>query len=521
MTDRLRRGYALLLLSGFSGLIFAYLWVWRFSYFHYRWVLLSYLGGAMLVLTAHRLYSNRRQFGLRFDNLSEACARFAIPAAGLSGLIVAAGFFAGDWSRPSWKMILPYFGWALVQQHVLQNFLKPLFQILGGRGGLAAWFPAAVVFALYHLPNPWLVLATFAMALAWCAIFDRTPNLLAAALGQTLLTVALLSFFKFGFVDQLEVGRGGFRFEQYGDGVKVAGGNFESGEAFVATLPGADRGKPSRVRVFDASARLRYDWTAFPEFDFSGEIAAGDLGFGPGDEIVVTPGPGASNPPWARVFSPQGELLLEVKVPWLGDGYGAWPAVNCRRIYLGAGPGPRHAQRLAEIAPDGSVTDKWEFPTLGLVNGLRGTRACEPADSPNPPAGLLLLWGSEIPVNPATLFLADPESGQISDLPMLNTTFGLRLALLQDQTGAVMAGAAGPLPGYSGIVTLQRLNGEEEARFLTFDMPRSCGANVAAVDWDGDGASELIAGEGNCPGRPPTIQIRSQNGKLLHTWDAY
>ncbi len=508
-----RRPASLLALAAFSVLILGYLWQWRFSYYHRELLIVVYAGAALLLVWTSWRHGAR---GWRLDNLGPALVRFGGLAGVLSLGAAAAGWLQGSWEAPRWAMILPYLAWALVQQHVLHNFLRTHWSFLLGGPRWLAWLAAAALFACYHLPNPALVSLTLLMAFLWCALFEKHPNLPAAALGQALLTVTLVSFFKFGFIDQLEVGAGGFRFESYGDGVKVAAGRGPRGEPFVATLPGANRGNPSRVRVFDVRGRQLSEWVAFSEFDFSGEIAAGELGFGPGDELVVTPGPGPSNPARARIYSLDGELLKEVRAPGLHAGYGAHAAVACGRLYLGAGPAPRAAPRLLEFEPDGTLTGQWEFEQLGLVNGLRGTGLC--ADGTR---SSLLAWGTDISVNPATLFVLDPRTGEERSWNSLKTTFGARVTLLRTGGETLAAAAPGPLPGYPGLVEVTDLMGGDAASFVAFAGPGICGATLAAVDVDGDGRDEIVAGEGNCPDRPATVRILTLDGEPLHEWNAY
>ncbi len=533
------RVFSLLALLLFSGLVLAYLWHWRFDYFHRFWLGVVYTSCVALVAATHLVHGRSSWAGWRLDNLAPALASFAVLGGGSSVVLAAAGLLFGSWNAPSWRMIVPYFGWALLQQHVLQNFLRLHARVLVGANGTRRragvppamspragfrqlpWLLAAAFFAVYHLPNPWLVFLSLLMAYGWCALFAQRPNLLAAASGQTLLTVALVAFFKFGFIGQMEVGAAGFRFDYYGDGVKVAGGSLASGQPFVATLPGSDRGKPSRVRIFDLGGRQLSEWVAFPEWDFSGEIAAGDLGFGPGDEVVVTPGPAPGNPPVARIFSTRGQLLREIAASWLGAGYGAWPAVNCGRLYLGAGPGPSYPQRLLELDSSGRITGRWEFAGLPLVNGLRGLGLCRDTNAEQGSNEGILIWGSDVSVNPATLYRLRPPAGLRQPLVLLDTTFGVQATLLRAGQDSLVAAAPGPLKGYPGIIVLKDLDARELARFAIFEGRPGCGANLSAVDADQDGVEEIVAGQGNCPGQPAEVRIYSRQGRLLSSWQAY
>lgn len=88
--------------------------------------------------------------------------------------------------------------------HALQTVLLHDAQTLMSRR--AAIVVAAAMFAALHLPNPFLTLATFAAALAWCAIYSRHPNLLPLALSHALLTLVVLCALDDPVTGRLRVG---------------------------------------------------------------------------------------------------------------------------------------------------------------------------------------------------------------------------------------------------------------------------------------------------------------------------
>jgi hypothetical protein len=327
-------------------------------------------------------------------------------------------------------------------------------------------------------------------------------------------------FFKHGALNQFEVGRAGYRFDLYGSGVKVAAGYDRNGAPLVATLPGPDRGVLAEVRRFTADGRLLAKWIAFPEFGFSGEIAVGDLGFGPGDEIAVTPGPGRENPPIIRVFDDAGVLLRELRPLGLSNGYGASVAIHRRLLYVSPGPGPSAPQTVLVLRANGQQIGTYSFSQLGLVNGIRAI-GYGGAGSSELPEGLLL-WGSPISVNSSRVYVYRLSDRSLRSVETIGTTFGANLTLLAvAQRGPGFAVAAGPLCGYPPLVGLFTLEGTRVEQFVAPDASSACGANVAAVDLDGDGREELVIGEGVGPARPALVRICRQDGKQIGRWQAY
>jgi membrane protease YdiL (CAAX protease family) len=72
---------------------------------------------------------------------------------------------------------------------------------------------AAALFALVHVPNPFLMLMTFAGALGWCGIFTRYPNILPLALSHAIGTLALLYAFDNDLSGRLRIGQAYLRLD--------------------------------------------------------------------------------------------------------------------------------------------------------------------------------------------------------------------------------------------------------------------------------------------------------------------
>jgi membrane protease YdiL (CAAX protease family) len=94
--------------------------------------------------------------------------------------------------------------WGAAQQWLLQTVvLREVRRRLPPRAAIGA---AAVLFALVHAPNVFLMLMTGIGALGWCAIYSRHPNFLPLAVSHALATLALLYAFDDDITGRLRIG---------------------------------------------------------------------------------------------------------------------------------------------------------------------------------------------------------------------------------------------------------------------------------------------------------------------------
>ena len=535
-----KRLWAFLSLTSFSLLVLGYLWWGKFQYRHDSYQLFAYVGALVIVAASHLYYRDTaRRLGLRFDHFREAALWFGGGTLACGVIVAGAGWLWGTPRLDRWSDLYDYFLWAGIQQYVLQNFLRlrseSLFGLPSGPtgttgGSLKPALLAAALFSLYHLPNYPLVALAFLGGFFWCLLFVRTPSFFWAWLSHAVLATILLFFFKYSFFNQLEVGSPGYRFDFYGNGVKVAAGYDGQDSAIIATLPGPDKGTKALVRIFTGEGRKLAEWEAFEELDFSGELAVGDLGFGAGDEIAVAPGPGPQNSSLIRLFDLQGSLLEQFQPECLAQGYGAWISIGCERLYVCPGPGPNRPQEVFEFSPQGELLNRWRFPDLGLVNGVRAAALCRsefgarslPAQGDPDRRRSLLLWATDISVNPSTMFLYDTVLDSYASFETLGTDFGVNATLVRLAENRLGVGVApGPLQGYPPLIQVFDLEGEKVFDFFAFEDAGSYGSNITAVDIDGDGQDELVLGEGVGPQRPSLVRTYRLNGRLLRRWTAY
>lgn len=105
------------------------------------------------------------------------------------------------------------FVWGLVQQYALQAFINRRVQEIRGTGIVSILFVASI-FALLHLPNFWLSVATFFGGLIWTWAYQRSPNLFALALSHALMTIVLILTVPNSDLHGMRVGYGYFHLGQ-------------------------------------------------------------------------------------------------------------------------------------------------------------------------------------------------------------------------------------------------------------------------------------------------------------------
>jgi membrane protease YdiL (CAAX protease family) len=146
------------------------------------------------------------EWGIRRSALLPALGwSAALTVTGALGIYLA-GSLLGTWHDRGdlWTNLAVLIPWALGQQFALQTvFLREAQATVSRPAGV--WI-AALMFAILHLPNPFLTLMTGLGALAWCWIYDRYPNLLPLALSHALLTLAILYAFDDALTGRLRVG---------------------------------------------------------------------------------------------------------------------------------------------------------------------------------------------------------------------------------------------------------------------------------------------------------------------------
>lgn len=189
------------------------------------WVITAVSGGSSALIIvpiifafgfmfwSHRLRGESlKEIGFRHDNFGKAARLLILPMVVGSVILIGIGYFYGSIDFFRWRgggaiLGMPLLGiaWGLMQQYALQGFINRRAQIVWGPGPVSILVVAAL-FAIFHLPNPALMAATFVGGLVWATVYQRAPNLFALAISHGLMTWILISTVPSNLLHGLRVG---------------------------------------------------------------------------------------------------------------------------------------------------------------------------------------------------------------------------------------------------------------------------------------------------------------------------
>jgi membrane protease YdiL (CAAX protease family) len=168
------------------------------------------------IISHFRHGETAKDLGFRTDNFMPAMRILAIPMLCVFLLAIVIGWSAGTLVLLPTRLFarllrlsvwLPI--WGFLQQYSLQAIINRRAQVLWGKGVCSVLIVAAF-FAVLHLPNPWLTLATFTGGVVWAYTYQRAPNLFALALSHWLMTLAMMFTLLGSAAHGMKVGAGYF-----------------------------------------------------------------------------------------------------------------------------------------------------------------------------------------------------------------------------------------------------------------------------------------------------------------------
>ncbi|HSS21062.1 MAG TPA: CPBP family intramembrane glutamic endopeptidase [Pyrinomonadaceae bacterium] len=185
-----------------------------------EWVVLAFAGSNKLVAAVpillalgfmfrshHERGESLKELGFRIDNFGAACRLLLLPTVGVALLAVAFALFR---SQPvfvaPWRnrfLLLPI--WSLFQQYVLNGFLNRRAQLGIGKSWKSVIL-VALIFSLFHFPNPALAVVTFVGGMVWAMVYQRQPNLFALAFSHAIASVTLALTLPINVLNGLRVG---------------------------------------------------------------------------------------------------------------------------------------------------------------------------------------------------------------------------------------------------------------------------------------------------------------------------
>lgn len=194
-----------------------------------EWVILPFtknpfvIALPILIALATIVFSHRRRgeslkdIGYRFDNFARCWRILILPMLAFFVFLTVLGWYLGSlrlddfWGAAFFRKYVWLFVWGLIQQHALQAFFNRRAQEIWSEG-FSSVFVTASIFALLHLPNVWLTVATFFGGLMWAAVYRRVPNLLVLALSHGIMSGVLVMTMPRAALHGMRVGYNYFNF---------------------------------------------------------------------------------------------------------------------------------------------------------------------------------------------------------------------------------------------------------------------------------------------------------------------
>ena len=205
----------LLEIVAMSGLLISFIWGWG-STFMGAFTLCVILYFTIGVASHLRAREGPADLGIRIDNLGAAALDALVATMVIGLLLAAAGSMLGSMDFPPlalWpRTLMDGVVWGLMQQYGLLCIFYRRFSELFPRHRDAPLWAASAIFALLHLPNPFLTLVTLGAGALSCWLYRRRQNLLVLGVMHGLVSFLIVHTLTSGITMGMRVGPGFFRY---------------------------------------------------------------------------------------------------------------------------------------------------------------------------------------------------------------------------------------------------------------------------------------------------------------------
>lgn len=212
MQDRVR-WIAAAELAAMSVLLLSYIWLWQKAFPGAFFLCAAgYFGIGYL---GHRSRGESLQaIGIRLDNWLPAARNAAVVVVIGAGGALLIGALLDSWHFPDWHIALLTLPvtivWATAQQYgLLCVFYRRSHDVFGSVIGAVAL--AAALFAVFHLPNGFLMGVTLAAGAAACVLYQWHPNVFVIGVAHALISFTLFYSLPSTITTNLRVGPGYYK----------------------------------------------------------------------------------------------------------------------------------------------------------------------------------------------------------------------------------------------------------------------------------------------------------------------
>jgi membrane protease YdiL (CAAX protease family) len=174
------------------------------------WLRIVPIGTAIaLILLSHYVRGETvRHIGWTRAHFAASLKILWLPTLAMVALVLILGWYLGSlrFNRSNVSALIAWLPlWALMQQYVLQGYFNRRAQIVFGTGWRSIVLVGAL-FAVLHLPNPFLSIATFLCGLFWAYVYQRAPNLFTLAFAQAVSSFIASCALPTAWTNSLRVG---------------------------------------------------------------------------------------------------------------------------------------------------------------------------------------------------------------------------------------------------------------------------------------------------------------------------